>query len=107
MKYSIKDLIKIASSAVSQPTPNVDSDTDVERFILALKIKSGQHIVKNNALYKAYKSWSVKPLDKHSFLIYFAQYFPQQRTTTYRYHLLNYRAIELLNKVDNMKVKIK
>lgn len=104
MKYSVKDLIKIASTPSTEPKFNTDND--VERFILSLKIKAGSHAVKNSVIYKAYCAWSSRPLKHRSFHSYFAQFFEQQRAKTYRYHLLNYRATELLNKIDNMKIKI-
>jgi hypothetical protein len=107
MKHTIEELLKIAQEG--KPGPSgipTKLENDVQRFILALKIKDGKHKVKNQLLYKAYAEWSAKPFTSHQFHLYFSQFFTSLRSDTYRYHLLNYRAIELLNKIDNMKVKI-
>jgi hypothetical protein len=106
MKISLEDLIKAAQQSTDEKIISTDR-SDVERFVLSLNIKEGKHVVKNATVYKAYKEWSAKPMQARSFHVFFAQLFKPYRDGTYRYHMLNYRPIELLNKVDNKKIKIK
>lgn len=106
MKHSIQDLIKIAEGK-STGTIKTTLENEVHRFILSLNIKEGKHRVKNAIIFKAYNEWAVRKVTTHKFFAEFSKFFMQDRTRTCRHYNLNYRPIELLNKIDNMKVKIK
>jgi hypothetical protein len=104
-KVSVEDLLRIVAEnkhVKPTPTPNYN---DVHRFVKALNIKEGRHRVTNAVIYKAYKLWSTKPFTRQGFFSRFARYFKPQIDYKWRHYMLNYRAVELLNKVDNGKVK--
>lgn len=105
MKYNVDDLLKLANSDVLTPT-KIDSSYDVQKFINTLDIKAGKHRVKNAAIYDAYKNWSGRPLSRHAFFKIFSRFFDAAITNGFRYYNLNYRPIELVNEVDNLKIKI-
>lgn len=109
MKITVEDLIKLASQAQSTLT-NVENThlTDVERFILDMNIKTGLFRIRTKALYNAYTLWSRKPLTRKGFSHKFNYYFDVKGHGSHHwYHLLNYKPIQLLNAVDNKKLRVK
>lgn len=106
MKISIEDLLKIAESneETLKEAPQ-KAINDVHRFILALKIKEGKNSVTGQILYKAYKSWSANPVHIKTFYHLFSEFFPSHPGSKI-YYLLNLTPVELLNKIDNLKLKI-
>jgi len=109
MKISISDLIKIANEDKDELSYNrITTSNDVFRFVLAMDIREGKHKVRTTFIYKAYKSWSLKPYPKISFFTYFSSIFRNNRISDdKRYYELNYTAVRLLNKIDNLKIRIK
>lgn len=97
----LMDLVEDNKDIVHSPTRNAN---DVHRFITALGIKEGKHCVKNGMLYQVYCLWSSRPYSRKSFFIRFAKYYPPQ-SEKWKHYKLNYRAVELMNMVDDGKVK--
>lgn len=86
---------------------NLEVD-EIQRFIMSNDIKEGKFKVKNSLVYKAYKKWSMKPKTNYEFMHAFNEYFtPYVETVHYRYYMLNVRAVELMNRIDNQKIKIR
>jgi len=106
-KLTTEQLLKIAKeeNLVKNNIKHKKPINDVHRFILSLNIKAGKCDVSYTIAYEAYKMWSYKPLSRRQFLWAFSAFFK----TKYRcyFYKLNYSPIELLNKVDNLKIKIK
>lgn len=96
------ELAKVASD--EKPKETLD---EVHRFVLALGIKDGKHVVSCKIIYQAFSMWKLARSQKCgslSFFRRFAKFFPTQRSVD-RYYLLNLRPLELLNRVDNMTIK--
>ncbi len=107
MKLSTEQLLKIVAEnkVVEKPRPARNAN-DVHRFIKDLVIKDGAHMVRAKIIYKTYKLWaSSKPYSIKSFFKRFSQYFHPHNNGPGRYYLLNYRAVEMVNKVDNGRIK--
>lgn len=79
---------------------------EVQRFVLAVGLKEGKHVIDCTMIYKAFSMWRSRPTKTSiSFFTSFGRFFKGKRTGTHRYYLLNLRPLELLNRVDNMKIK--
>lgn len=103
-EFTLEELLKVAKE---HSTTKIQAVDDIHRFILTFKLKDGQHRVKTKFLYKAYKLWSVAPKSYKEFCLTFTGYF---ETHTYKgesTYLLNVRPVELMNKADNTKIRIK
>lgn len=98
---SLEELLKAALSNKPSTLEVADID-DAEKFFRAMRIKPGKHKVSSKALHKAYSAWSVKPQGYQEFAKTAQAFFPRAADSTHR---LNYHPIQLLNKVDNLKVK--
>ncbi len=103
MGVSVEELVKLAAQDKNElPKTYLN---DVHRFITSLKIKEGERVVKSLILYKAYTLWASKPMPSNSFHKLFGQFFDSKRSRTFSYYSLNYRTIELLNRIDNSKLE--
>lgn len=97
----LEDLLRIAKSD-KPSTLEVSNIDDVEKFVRELKIRPGKNRIKTSMLFKAYVSWSAKPYEYMDFLHKFCIFFPKSKDNSHR---LNFHPVQLLNKVDNLKVK--
>ncbi len=108
MKHlTTEQLLKIvADNPVVKPRPTRNSN-DVHRFIKDLDIRTGKHLVRNLMIYKTYALWSSahSRIGRRGFFKRFSYYFSPVNTKSYRHYRINYRAVELLNKVDNGRIK--
>lgn len=108
MKLTTEQLLKIAQTRLEEIKKVKPSQkNDVLQFINEWNIKEGKHKVTSSLIYQSYKSWTRRPKSKQSFLIFFSKAFESKMIGSKRCYLLNYRPVELLNKIDNAKVSIK
>lgn len=97
MKLTRKDLEQFANQQAERlrtDPVNHKVYTDVVRFSMDLKLKTGKHKVKPAMVYKSYSVWSEDPIEKDKFFQEFDEIFFTQDG----YYLLNLRPLELLNK---------
>lgn len=107
MKLTIEELLKLAENSNKLKKNKINAVSDVHRFILAVNIKEGKKRIRKEIVYQAYKMWSAKPLLQKEFIRQFNWFFQLKNVTNYRAYALNYSAIQLLNKLDNAKIKVK
>lgn len=107
MSLDLKELLKIAEDNKEVlKKKSKKGINDVHSFILTLNIKQGKYKVRPRMVYEAYKHWSGNPLTQRKFFYSFALLFTEFLGSR-RYYKLNYSPIELLNKIDNLKIKVK
>jgi len=109
VSLSREELLKIASThgEALKSSPHTQK-SEARRFIEALDIKEGKHLVRARLIYACYRRWAYKPIKRASFFAKFALFFePYFNRKHSRYYLLNYKSVELANTVDNLKIKIR
>lgn len=102
----LQKLIKLAQT--KNETADKLSDvtlSDVEKFIIALKLKEGRIGVSARAIYEAYLLWSSNPVKKIVFYQQWGLFFMAKvRSRTRRkYYELNYPAWEIIHNVKELK----
>lgn len=104
MALSTKELLKILEENKDDSLPRSKPViNEVHRFINCFKIKDGVHPVRKVLAYNAFKLWTDKRISPKTFHSQFSQFFMQQKCGHYVVYMLNYRGVELINKVDNFK----
>lgn len=104
-RLTTEQLLRIVSENKEVKPDRYAHTNDVHRFIAALNIKPGKHEITQKLLYKSYRLWSDKPKTQKAFTMRFSTYFLFHIEGRHRFYKLNYRPIELMNKVDNGKVR--
>ncbi len=107
-RYTTEQLIKVVEANKNAPVRQRNSN-EVHRFINDLDIKAGKNLVIPRMIFKAYLIWTSesRPFTSQKFFPRFSGYFTphNSRVKGGRYYLLNYTAVQLLNKVDNGRVR--
>ena len=112
-ELSEDELLLIAQNKIELPK-EAKGLNEAHRFILDLNIKLGDTKVPSGIIYERYKQWKEqtkgKIQAKNLFTKDFAQFFPNYRSTHYRYYLLDatpfdlseesYKAYETAKKED-------
>jgi len=107
MPIDIKELLRIAEDNKQVLSKKSRKGiNDVHTFVLTLNIKKGKNRIRPRIIFQAYKQWSGKPVKQRMFFYDFALLFTEFKSSI-KYYKLNYDPIELLNKVDNLKIKVK
>lgn len=106
-KVSLSELIRIAKENQDKvvTADSIDEYDEVTSFILTCKLKEGGNTILSSVIYSAYCNWSLSPLSKSSFFMRFKKVFVPVGTGAKQHFLLNHKAGQLLNLVENKKIK--
>lgn len=98
----IDDLINIAKQVETQTSKATDSVNDVHRFLRVFKVKDGSHRVRRYVVWQAFNMWIPGLLKEKEFYTQASKFLETHCFGPGKYYLINYKPLELLNKVDNL-----